>query len=329
LCAASLLAQPQPRSRPRQRARAATDVAAAAEPGKRLQRIDVDGKMREFVVYRPQAIGDKPAPVVFMFHGTGGNGEKFYAISGWKEKADAAGIVAVFPSALRYRLFDDEMVIKGQVRRDVSQFTTKWSFYGLQKLLDPKYDPQPVQDDVEFVRAIVAELRRDHSVDPRRFYATGFSNGAQFTARLAAEMPDVFAAYALVGAGGGIPAAVPAPSRPRPLTLVLGETDPKLAHGLGVPSFPLDESALAPGTRLKEQVVAVHLKLLGLEDAYTYRNTGRVASFRFGQPLPGRASTVYELAILKGMGHVYPNGRNYPWSAADEFWRFFETHRLD
>ena len=29
------------------------------------------------------------SPVAFMFHGTGGDGEKFYNISGWKEKADA------------------------------------------------------------------------------------------------------------------------------------------------------------------------------------------------------------------------------------------------
>jgi poly(3-hydroxybutyrate) depolymerase len=44
-------------------------------------------------------------------------------------------------------------------------------------------------------------LKRNYAVDEDRFYATGFSNGAQFTGRLAAQMSDVFAAFALCGIG--------------------------------------------------------------------------------------------------------------------------------
>jgi N-acetylmuramoyl-L-alanine amidase CwlA len=35
-------------------------------------------------------------------------------------------------------------------------------------------------------------------------------------------------------------------------------------------------------------------------------------------------------AVLDGVSHQYPNGRNNPagFAAAPEFWNFFQTHRL-
>ena len=43
------------------------------------------------------------SPVVFMFHGRSGTGHQFLRISGWREQADAVGLVAVFPTGVRYR----------------------------------------------------------------------------------------------------------------------------------------------------------------------------------------------------------------------------------
>ena len=48
--------------------------------------------------------GGNGRPLVFMFHGTSGDGERFLRISGWREQADATGLVAVFPTGLRYRM---------------------------------------------------------------------------------------------------------------------------------------------------------------------------------------------------------------------------------
>jgi polyhydroxybutyrate depolymerase len=50
-------------------------------------------------------------------------------------------------------------------------------------------------DDVAFMRAMVAKIKVDFPrADPRRFYATGISNGCALSQRLAAEASDVFAA---------------------------------------------------------------------------------------------------------------------------------------
>jgi polyhydroxybutyrate depolymerase len=241
----------------------------------------------------------------------------------------------VFPSALRYHIFDDELVRKGEVQQNVTQFTTKWNFYGLQGLLDPKYT-QTLSDDVKFVRAMVDAVKQSYKVDPSRFYVTGFSNGAQFTCRLLVEMTDVFAAYAACSAPGAVPASVAtranetpnSPFRPRPLMHVFGELDPKLTHAMGVTAFPMDESAVAPSTPLKEKSINNLLLLLRLADTYTYRRANRVSAFRYTQPANSGAAPEYVFAIVKGMKHVYPNGINYPLKAVDQFWPFFQKYRL-
>ena len=52
-------------------------------------------------------------------------------------------------------------------------------------------------DDVGFIRAMVAKVKRDFpQVDPRRIYATGISNGCAMSQRLAAEASDIIAAAA-------------------------------------------------------------------------------------------------------------------------------------
>lgn len=52
-------------------------------------------------------------------------------------------------------------------------------------------------DDVGFMRAMVAKIKVDFPrADPKRFYATGISNGCALSQRLAAEANDIFAAAA-------------------------------------------------------------------------------------------------------------------------------------
>jgi len=67
------------------------------EPGKKTFNLMIEGALREFIIYRPANLPvNRSTPVVFAFHGTGGGGENFYEESGWREKADADGFVAVF-----------------------------------------------------------------------------------------------------------------------------------------------------------------------------------------------------------------------------------------
>ena len=82
-------------------------AGAAYEVGVNCRTVEHDGVERRYVVYVPQrpAEGDR-APVVLMFHGSSGTGEQFLRTSGWREQADRTGLIAVFPTGLRYRVLD-------------------------------------------------------------------------------------------------------------------------------------------------------------------------------------------------------------------------------
>lgn len=152
-------------------------------PGRNDYTIVVDGVRREFVVYVPSSYDPaQPTPVVFMFHGTGGNGEKMYNITGWPRQAEEEGFLAVFPSSLSYFIED-----KG--RRQ-----TKSNSAGLIHAVRPGTE---LKDDVKFVREMLDLIALTWNIDEQRIFASGFSNGGAFVnSRLLVEMPDRFAAVA-------------------------------------------------------------------------------------------------------------------------------------
>ena len=133
-----------------------------------------------------------------MFHGGSGNGERFLKISGWREQADATGLIAVFPTGERYRI------------TETGRLETRWASFGI---LDEIEEAEtPPADDVAFVDAMLADIEAGLHVDAHRIYASGFSNGAGMAARLARRPLETFAAVAFSGGGLGVRAAA-APRR--------------------------------------------------------------------------------------------------------------------
>ena len=289
--------------------------------------VEVDGHPRRYVVYvpsRPPVTGSL-RPVVFMFHGSSGTGEQFLAGSGWREQADATGLVAVFPTGLRYRVLDS------------GRRSTKWNEFGLADEVDlgekppgyPDDAPWPA-DDVSFVDSIIGDLGAGLPIDRERVYASGFSNGAGFAARLAVERSHVLAAAAF--AAGALPAAQ-APLRPIPMWLVVGSLDDRVLAHTGPP--PLTELPLDPAALLAEPVVDAkldaHLATAGLdEDLVGTLALPDSTAFRWPAIGAGPGGGVFRFSLLAGLEHHYPHVRNNDagFEAAPEFWDFFATHRL-
>jgi polyhydroxybutyrate depolymerase len=78
-------------------------------------------------------------------------------------------------------------------------------------------------EDVKFVRDLVKLLETKYCIDPKRVYATGLSNGAMLSYRLACEASDVFAAVAPVA--GAVEVQPCVPSRPVPILAFHGTGD--------------------------------------------------------------------------------------------------------
>ncbi len=89
-------------------------------------------------------------------------------------------------------------------------------------------------DDVLFIREIHARLRDLACMDPSRVYATGLSNGAFMSHRLACEASDIITAVAPVAGVLGIPQSECRPTRPVPVLQIHGTADPLVPYRGGL-----------------------------------------------------------------------------------------------
>jgi polyhydroxybutyrate depolymerase len=338
VCAALLDASPVRRS-------AATEQSAARgnAPGRHNHTVSVGGVTREFIVYVPKkAAGAAAVPVVVMIHGTTGDGDKFFNTSRWREKADAEGLIAVFPTALVHCFHDDVNHDGDFGDQGERQVTTKWSAGALgtddlplctaaELAQVPPARRQaadhPPADDMGFFSALFDFLQKSYVVDAARIYVTGFSNGSQMAGRLAVEMSGRIAA---AGAHAG-PLAVTGPAaRAISVLASFGNRDRgAMFFNKGRP-LPMDESILTT-PQFKSVLVDCWLAALKLRDTYSYAPGAlfkkRTSRFTYAQSQVGAANRL-ELLFIEGLEHQYPNGTNHPVVMADVLWEFFKDQRL-
>ena len=151
---------------------------------------------RTYLTYRPATAG-KDAPLVVVLHGAAGSGRQAQESYGWDAAADKGGFVVVYPDGVN-RTWNAGPGCCGVAARDNV-------------------------DDVAFITRLVDEIP---SIDKKRVYATGISNGAMLAYRLACEK-DIFAAIGPVA--GTMISDCPAP-KPLSIIHIHGESDPTIPY---------------------------------------------------------------------------------------------------
>ena len=160
----------------------------------------VDGVKRTALVRVP-ADPKAPAAVVFCWHGHGGNSAQ--SVRGWDfDKADTTSIL-VYPQGLP----TVSPLVDKEGRRS-----------GWQSAVGDGGDR-----DIKLFDAILADLKKERSVNERRIYSMGHSNGAAFSYVLWQARPDVLAA---VGSVAGSLTIKARDLKPLPVIHVAGENDP-------------------------------------------------------------------------------------------------------
>ena len=272
---------------------------------------DVDSATREFILAVPTTPPPPGGyPIVFMFHGTSQGGELFFNESQWKEKGEAENFLTVFPTALRYCLYDN----------GVQRTTTKWHNGELD---DSACAGQVLRSDMNFVRAMLDTIESMYPIDHSRIFASGFSNGASFASKLAIRMSDVFAAVAV--SGGTVHRLDSAkPIRNIPYWFNVGTLDDKWLSafsGVGLTEFPFNDTALV----YFRSTLRRNLGVFGLDTTYAKDSAGRVLSYTFTTPAVPEPTAPFRFTLINNMFHVYPNGNNVPFVAANIFWEFFKA----
>jgi polyhydroxybutyrate depolymerase len=177
-------------------------LAAEVEPV--TQTWTVDKIERQALVYRPQKESPDGAPVVFGFHGHGGNARNasrtFALHTHWPE----ALVVYMQGIPTPGRLTDPEG------RRN-----------GWQHGAGDQGDR-----DLKFFDAVLATLKEKYRIDENRVYSTGHSNGGGFTYLLWSHRPDVFAAMAPSASAARFITTL----KPKPAMHIAGENDPLVKY---------------------------------------------------------------------------------------------------
>jgi polyhydroxybutyrate depolymerase len=181
-----------------------TGASLAAEPWKRQEWM-VDGVPREALVHVPSVQEGRLMPVVFAFHGHGGN---------MRNSTRAFPINELWPEAL---------VVCMQGLPTPGRLTDpEGKKNGWQSGAGDQGDR-----DLKFFDEVWASLKKEHPVDPSRVYAMGHSNGGGFTYLLWAERGEVFAAMAPSGSAAFKSLAA---LKPKPVLHVAGEGDPLVKY---------------------------------------------------------------------------------------------------
>jgi polyhydroxybutyrate depolymerase len=283
--------------------------------GKNEFTISVDGIERNYIVSVPQTYdGQTPIPVVFMLHGTSGNGEQFYNISGWKELGEQENILTVFPSSLSYCYIDN-----GQQKN-----LSKWNVQPASWQYCSNVTPP---DDVKFLGRVVDELAQKYTIDDKRIYFVGFSNGGGMCAKLSIQMSDRIAAIVESAASFGYDTTF-TPKRKLPISFQMGNGD----YGPGnvgpyIPLKYLDSLLEFPGHQ-PYSISQAHIRNFDLNPNYTISGDTNTVVIATYVPNDGNTTNNFNFALIKGLGHQYPNGSNHWMQGAHVQWNWLKQFSL-
>jgi polyhydroxybutyrate depolymerase len=288
-------------------------------PGDHSFVIKVEDSERSYLVHVPPIYDPaKEWPVVVMFHGGGGTAEHAMQQTHWNTKADQEGFLVAFPEG---------------TRPDPSQPA---KFYGNPQSWNDGSERQSVgavernAADVKFVFMMLSDIKSRLNVDESRIYATGFSNGASMTFRVARELSEVFAAAAPVAGGDWL--VNENPERPISILYMTGTADPLNPLEGGEIHFP----SISFGVKTSvEEMINNWVKIDGCSE------DGRVVYDKDGANgiIYSHVSTPAEVVFytIEGHGHYWPGGdSDLPESiagkntakvnATDIIWDFFANH---
>ncbi|MER5935308.1 PHB depolymerase family esterase [Streptomyces sp. NPDC002054] len=134
------------------------------------------GKQREYTVHAPpNYTPTERLPLIVVMHPYPADGTYAAELTGFNAKADKEGFLVAYPNGMDQAY--NALICCG------------------------------AEDDIGFIGTMTKHLVDTWKADPQRIYATGISNGADMSYKLAVELPDTLAAIAPVSGGYIGPAA--------------------------------------------------------------------------------------------------------------------------
>ena len=321
------------------------------------EKVTVDDVERAFMVRLPKGYDSRQHyPVVILLHGMNQDPDDIERLSRFDELADKDGIIAVYPFAMHGRW---NVGVQPQERQSMPMSPGRHRRYGgypgggggypgggggypggggQQTPNRPSSDEKrsaPV-DDIGFFNQMLDHLASNFSVDTSRIYAVGLSEGGFMSLRLGCALGDRIAAIAAVGAA--MPKTmICLPSRPVPLLMIDGTSDPVVPYGGGT------EHNLSLSTLSVENSAKAWAKIDRCSDKpersklSPHEKGGMETKVDTYTGCQQNAQVV--LYSVKGAGNTWPGGEQYEAEntigktshdidANEVIWSFFVARRL-
>jgi len=276
--------------------------------------MSINGLQRTALVHIPKGYDEKKVyPLIIVIHGAFSTAAKMEQETGFSKLADREGVVVVYPNG---------MGIFGLLQHwNAGHCCGKAAAEGL--------------DDIAFLEECISFVKRSVSIDDKKVYVTGFSNGGMMAHRFAAEKSHSVTALAALGASvGGRPDAQqqfwlpPMPEIPVPALLIHGMDDTAVPPAGGV---SLSKGTTREYLSLKDSTTFWLRANRCLQDAdSTVIDNGRVEK-KIWTLCAGSSSV--EVYRLNGWGHRWPGGHyrsaggeEISFQGTEMIWKFFQRH---
>jgi polyhydroxybutyrate depolymerase len=266
--------------------------------GTESKTLEFGGRMRTYLIHRPRRYdGKTPSPLVLVLHGALQSTAGIERMSGMSAKADRENSLVAYPS--------------GTSRSGLAPTWNAGACCG--------YALAHKVDDVGFLRALIDRLERDYTVDPKRIFVTGISNGGMMSYRLACELADRIAAIAPVEGAQDVECR---PSEPVSVLIFHGTADLLVPSNGGKTPFQI------PPARTDTPVsstVSFWVKQDGCSTTPKHEEMRQLRIDTYSGCKDGASVALY---TIPGGHHMWPGTRlsHNDVPATDIMWSFFVAH---
>ena len=259
--------------------------------------IQYDGLTREYSIYVPASYdGTTSFPLLFNFHGGGGDIASQIAIADMSPIADTENFIVVYP----------------QARQDPSDGN---SFNWIPKV-------PGTFDDVPFISSLIDTIAINYEIDQNRIYACGYSLGGDMSFELACKLNSRIAAIAPVARTmQANPDSFCFPEHPTGVLTILG-TDDNTSPYNGITYVGVEYYLSAAATH---SYWANHNNC----DVNPTMSTVSPSVERYTWSTTSGCSYVEELKVIGG-GHDWPGSfGNMTIDASEEIWQFVSRYDIN